>query len=198
MAFLTSEIELQHFLHRNLQLLLILHIYTSTARYKLWRFQNLHDYIPCAKKYGPRQSGHFYGGSSGCHPETKIIWMWPGYHMFFRKQYWNLVSELWVWLIQLVRNQCIISCCFEACCVQRFHLQEVCAKDWFYILPRMKKSLALFCISKIFQVMLHKKNFNMWVTSQAHSQKFLLGFFWRKYGPFLLQPISLGSVQELI
>ena len=53
----------------------------------------------------------------------------------------------------------------------RFYLQEVCARDWFCILPRMKKFMA-YSISKIFQVMLVmlttlflKENFNMWVTS---------------------------------
>ena len=32
--------------------------------------------------------GHFFGGSSGSHPQTKL----SGYHMFFRKQCWHLVS----------------------------------------------------------------------------------------------------------
>ena len=36
-----------------------------------------------------------------------------------------------------------------ACDVQRFHLQEVCARNRFCIMPRMKKSMALFHI-KIF------------------------------------------------
>ena len=35
---------------------------------------------------------------------------------------------------------------FEACSVQRFHLQKVCARDQFCILPRMKKFMALFHI----------------------------------------------------
>ena len=49
--------------------------------------------------------------------------------------------------ISLVWDQLIISSCFEAYArgVQRFHFQ-VCARDWFCILPRMKKSMALFRI----------------------------------------------------
>ena len=42
-----------------------------------------------------------HGGSSGSHPQISyIIWMWPGYHMFFKKQCWHLLSEwtlVWVW-----------------------------------------------------------------------------------------------------
>ena len=56
--------------------------------------------------------------------------------------------------ISLVWNQLIISSCFEACGVQRFHLQEVCSRDWFCILPRMKKSMALFHNYQKFHVML--------------------------------------------
>ena len=33
--------------------------------------------------------GHFFGGSSGSRPQTKL----SGYHMFFRKQCWHLVNE---------------------------------------------------------------------------------------------------------
>ena len=57
---------------------------------------------------------------------------------------WDECSE-----ISLVWNQFIVSSCFEAPGVQRFYFQEICAKDWFCILPRMKKSMALFHI-KIF------------------------------------------------
>ena len=55
--------------------------------------------------------------------------------------------------ISLVWNQLIISSCFEACGVQRFHLQEVCARDQFCILPRMKKLWLLYVY--------------MWVTSES-------------------------------
>ena len=44
---------------------------------------------------------------------------------------------------------------FEACGVQRFHPQEVCARDWFCNLPRIKKYMALF-ISKFFHILLHQ------------------------------------------
>ena len=61
--------------------------------------------------------------------------------------------------------------CFEACGIQRFHFQEVqgSARDWFCILPRMKKSMALFHIKKfschVTLATFKKENFNMWVTS---------------------------------
>ena len=64
--------------------------------------------------------------------------------------------------ISLVWNQLIISSCFEACGVQRFHLQKVCARDWLCILPRMNKIYGIVTYEKTFQcfhVMLH------WVTS---------------------------------
>ena len=93
--------------------------------------------------------------------------MWPGYHMFFRKQCWHLVK--WVNFgydeytkISLVWSQLIfISSCFEACGVQRFHLQKVCARDWFCIMPIMKKSTALF----------HIKNFSSHVTLATFKRK---------------------------
>ena len=46
-------------------------------------------------------------------------------------------------------------------CGLRFHLQEVCARDWFCILPRMKKSMALF----------HIKNFSCHVTLATVKKK---------------------------
>ena len=104
--------------------------------------------------------GQFFAGSSGSHPQTKLaIWMWPGYHTFFRKKT-VLASGKWVNFgsdegteILLVWNQLNISwsSCFEAYGVQRFHLQEVCARYQFCILPRMKKSMVLFH----FHVILH-------------------------------------------
>ena len=105
--------------------------------------------------------------------------MWPGYHMFIRKQCWHLVSE-WNFGsdecadISLVWNQFSILNCLETCDVQRFHLQEVCAKDRFCILSGMKKSMTFICsISKIFHVMLWKENFNMWVICGSHSDCFV-------------------------
>ena len=64
--------------------------------------------------------------------------------------------------ISLVWNQLIfILSCFEACGVQRFHLQKVCVRDWFCILPTMKKSMALF----------HIKNFSYHVTLTTYKKK---------------------------
>ena len=67
-----------------------------------------------------------------------------------------------------------ISSCFEEHGVQRFHHQEICARDWFCILPRMKESMAIVPYQS-FHVMLHyfKKKTStcgsqvghMWVTS---------------------------------
>ena len=57
-----------------------------------------------------------------------------------------------------------ISSCFEARGVQRFHLQEVCVRGQFCILPRMKK----YC--SISHVMF-KRNFYMWVTSVSCVRK---------------------------
>ena len=62
------------------------------------------------------------------------------------------------------------SSCFEACAcsVQRFHLQEVCTRDRFCILPRMMKYMALFHIKKFschFTLLL---NFNVWVICGSH------------------------------
>ena len=39
---------------------------------------------------------HVFGVLSGSNPQIKIVWMWPGYHMFFRKQCWRLVSDIGV------------------------------------------------------------------------------------------------------
>ena len=65
-----------------------------------------------------------------------------------------------------------ISNCFEACGVRRFHFQEVCARDLFCILPRMKKSMALFHIKKnschVTLATFKKENFNMWVTNGSY------------------------------
>ena len=67
---------------------------------------------------------------------TKIIWMWPGYHMFFRKQCWHLHGK-WVnfgvCMMNALKYHCMVwnmhACMLivfnEACDVQRFHLQEV-------------------------------------------------------------------------
>ena len=90
--------------------------------------------------------------------------------MFFKKQCWHLVnfgSDEWI-EISLVGNQLIISSCFEACGAQRFHLQEVCARDRFYILPRMKKSMALF----------HIKNFSCHVTLLLKRKLQYVGHKW--------------------
>ena len=54
--------------------------------------------------------------------------------------HWNIIGIKSAYIVL------IISSCFEACVVQRFHLQEIYARDRFCILPRMKKS---------FHVMLH-------------------------------------------
>ena len=77
--------------------------------------------------------------------------------------------------ISLVWNQLIISDCFEACGVRGFHLQEICAREWFCILPRMRivpyqkffiscyitfKKKALTCGSQVG---------HMWVTSALFS-----------------------------
>ena len=75
--------------------------------------------------------------------------------------------------ISLVWKQLIfISSCFKAYGVQRFHLQEVCVRGWFCILPRMKKSMALFHIKNfschVTLATFKKENFNMWVTSGSH------------------------------
>ena len=103
--------------------------------------------------------------------------MWPEYHMFFRKQCWHLqVSEWTLGLINALKyhwsvNQLIfISSCFEACHVQRFHLQEVYVRDQFCILPRMKKPMTLFCIKNFschvtLASYFLKENFIKWVTS---------------------------------
>ena len=106
--------------------------------------------------------------------------MWTGYYMFFRKQC-MLASGNWVNFcsdkcteISLVWNQFIISSCFEACGVQGFHLQEVCARDQFCILPRMKKPMTLFHIKNYFSchVILLKRNFqhvgHKWVICRSH------------------------------
>ena len=79
---------------------------------------------------------------------------------FFRKQCWHLISEQTFGLMNALKyHWCetslfFISNWFEACGVQRFYLQEVYARDQLCILPRMKKSMALFHINK-FHIMLH-------------------------------------------
>ena len=77
------------------------------------------------------------------HPQTKL----SGCHVFFRKQCWHLVAK-WVNFgsdecteISLLWNHLIISSCFEACGVQRFHLQEVCARDRFCSYPAKNEGL---------------------------------------------------------
>ena len=91
--------------------------------------------------------------------------------------------------ISLVWNQLIISSCFEACVVQRFHLQKVCAKDLFCILPRMKKSMALFHTKKFHGhiTLLLKK-----VTSTCGSQ---VGHMWVASGLFCG---SLGQMGQQV
>ena len=99
-----------------------------------------------------------------------------------------LASSKWVTFgsdectkISLVWNQLIISSCFEACGVQRFHLQEVCARDQFRILPRMKKSVALF----------HIKNFSCHVTLLLKRKLQHVGHKWVIFGLFC------GSVGQM-
>ena len=68
----------------------------------------------------------------------------------------------------------------HVCDVQIFHLQEVCARDRYCILPRMKKSMALFYIKNFschvtlllkrkLQHVGHKWVIAMWVTSGLFS-----------------------------
>ena len=88
----------------------------------------------------------------------------------------NLVN--WVCMVNALNHHCCnsllwlaTSSCFEAYGVQRFCSQEVCAWDQFCILPRMKKSMALFHI-RIFHVILHyfqKENFSMWVLRRSQA-----------------------------
>ena len=61
------------------------------------------------------------------------------------------------WYETSLLSQAVLKCVHG---VQRFHLQEVCARDWFHILPRMKKSITLF----------HIKNFSCHVILQKISQ----------------------------
>ena len=76
--------------------------------------------------------------------------------MFFRISVDIWLSERTLSLMNVLKYhwcetmQVIISTCFEACDAQRFHFQEVCARDRFSILPRMKKSMALCSILKKF------------------------------------------------
>ena len=90
----------------------------------------------------------------------------------YRKQCWHLVSEWTYDLMNALKYHWLIfiSSCYEACGVQRFHLQEVCARDRFCILPRTKKPMALFHIKFFCHVTLAtlKENFNMWVPSGSY------------------------------
>ena len=78
--------------------------------------------------------------------------------------------------ISMMWYQFIILSWFEACGVQRFHLQEVYARDQFSMLPKWR-NLWHCSISKIFHVMLAtlflKRKFphvgHMWVTSGLFS-----------------------------
>ena len=70
-------------------------------------------------------------GSSGSHPPTKLSGCDPDITCSSKNSVGILVnfgSDEWT-EISFVGNQLIISSCFEACGVQRFHLQEVCARD---------------------------------------------------------------------
>ena len=62
---------------------------------------------------------------------------------------------------------CLHLRCVTKHSVLRFYLSEICARDWFCILPRMNKSMALFHIKKLSchgELYLYfKENFNMWV-----------------------------------
>ena len=78
---------------------------------------------------------------SGCDPDiTCLLVLASGKWVNFRSDECTEISLVW--------NYLIISNCFEAYGVWRFHLQEVCARDRFCILPRMKESMALFHIKK--------------------------------------------------
>ena len=113
----------------------------------------------------------FFDGSSGCHLQAKFSGssMWPGFlvdhaHLRFIR-IMLLASDKWVNLgssegeswscteSSLVWNQ-LISYCLEACGVQRFYCQKVCAWDQLYVLLRAKKSMVMFNI-RIFHVILH-------------------------------------------
>ena len=59
-----------------------------------------------------------------------------------------------------------ISSCFEACGVQRFYLQEVCAREQFCILLRIR-NLWHCSISKIFHVMITFKQ-KTWLACGSH------------------------------
>ena len=90
-----------------------------------------------------------------------------------------LVSGKWVNFgsdesteVSLAWNQYYpIASCFETCAVQRFHL---CARDQFCILPRMKKSMALF----------HIKSFSCHVTILLKRKLQHVGHKWVTSGLF--------------
>ena len=122
--------------------------------------------------------GHFFGGSSGSHLQTKL----PGCDLDITCSLETVLASVkWANFgsdecteISLVWNQHFISSCFEACGVQRCHLLEVCVRDRFCILPAMKKFMALFHIKRFscHVTLLSKKTSTcgsqmgqMWVTS---------------------------------
>ena len=99
-----------------------------------------------------------FDGSSGSHLQTKLSGCDPDITCSLENKCWHLVSEwtlLWVWWMHwniMVWNKLIISSCFKACGVQSF---QVCARDWICILPRMKKSMALFHIKNFYVMLQH-------------------------------------------
>ena len=123
--------------------------------------------------------GHFFRVSSGSHPQTKFIWMWPGYHMFFRKHA-VLASGKWVNFgsdecteISLVWNQLIIAAVLKHAVSKDFifkksvqGINSVSCQEW--------RNLWYCSISKVFHVWV---NFNMWVTSGSYVGHIWIGLW---------------------
>ena len=108
---------------------------------------------------------------------NQIIWMWPGYHVFFRQQCWHLVSEWTLGLINALKyNWCETSLLSQAV------LKHVMSEDFTFVqgtssvfCPRMKKSMVLLHIKKFsghVTLVLKRKLQHVghkWVTSGSHS-----------------------------
>ena len=117
----------------------------------------------------PRQSGSFFWGSSGSHPQTKLaIWMWPGCDLditcSFRIQCWHLVAK-WVnceWTLGLMNalkyHWCEINLLSQTVLkhVERFHLQEVCMCKGPVLYPAKNE--------EIYMASVHIKNFSCHVS----------------------------------
>ena len=123
-----------------------------------------------------RQSGSLFGGLSGSHLQIKLSGCDPGITGSLESNvgiWW--VSELWVWWIYwniIGVKPAYYPKLFWSMWCPKIHL---CARDWFCILPRMKKSMALFHIKSFschVTILLKRKRQHMgghkWVICGSH------------------------------